>query len=40
LTGRLNWEKTERLDLAIELGVEAGQGYRSLNGQIFGSWRF
>lgn len=40
LTGRLNWEKTEQLELAVELGVEAGEGYRSLNGQLVGSWHF
>lgn len=40
LMGRLNWEKTERLSLGIELGVEKGSGYRSIMGQLHGSWRF
>jgi outer membrane autotransporter protein len=40
LTARLDWEKTERLGLSVELGAEAGQKYRSLNGQLVASWRF
>lgn len=40
LTARLDWEKTERLGLSVELGAEAGQKYRSLNGQLVANWRF
>lgn len=38
--GRLVWERTERLSLSIELGVEGGSGYSSVSGQVMGGWRF
>lgn len=40
LSGRLNWTKTERLSLGVELGTEAASGYRSYNGQLYGNWKF
>ena len=40
LSGRLNWEMSDRFELALELGAEAGEKYQSLNGQVFGRWRF
>jgi outer membrane autotransporter protein len=40
LTGRLNWQKTDRLSLGIEIGAEAATGYRSYNGQLYGNWLF
>jgi len=40
LTARLNWERTESMNLAIEVGAETGSGYSSLSGQVMGGWRF
>ena len=40
LTGRLNWEKTDRVGIAVELGAERGAGYYGFNGQVVGTYRF
>lgn len=40
LSARLNWERTERMNLVLEVGGEAGSGYQSYSGQIMGGWRF
>lgn len=40
LTAKVNWEKTERIGLAVELGTEKGDGYDAINGQITGTYKF
>lgn len=40
LTAKLNWEKTERVGVAVELGTEKGDGYDAINGQVTGTYRF
>ena len=40
LIARLNWQKTDKLTLGIELGGEATSGYRSYNGQFYGNLKF
>ncbi len=40
LTGRLDWARTERMSIGIEIGAEAASNYRSYNGQLYGKWMF
>lgn len=40
LAARLNWEKTERIGVSVEVGAEKGDGYFGLNGQLMGTYRF
>lgn len=40
LSARLNWEKTEQMNVVVELGGEMGSGYQSYSGQIMGGYRF
>jgi outer membrane autotransporter protein len=40
LAARLNWERTERIGVSVEVGAEKGDGYFGLNGQLMGTYRF
>lgn len=40
LTAKLNWEKTERVGLAVEVGSEKGDGYDAINAQVTGTYKF
>lgn len=40
LIAKLNWEKTERVGLAVEVGSEQGDGYDAVNAQVTGTYRF
>lgn len=40
LIAKLNWEKTERVGLAVEVGSEQGDGYDAINAQVTGTYRF
>jgi outer membrane autotransporter protein len=40
ISARLNWEKTDRIGLAVEVGSEQGDGYDAVNAQLTGTYRF
>ena len=40
ISARLNWEKTDRIGLAVEVGSEKGDGYDAVNAQLTGTYRF
>lgn len=40
LTAKVNWEKTERVGLAVEVGSEKGDGYDAINAQVTGTYKF
>lgn len=40
VSAKLNWEKTERVGLAVEVGTEQGDGYDAINAQVTGTYRF
>lgn len=40
LTAKVNWEKTERIGLAVEVGSEKGDGYDAINAQVTGTYKF
>lgn len=40
LTAKVNWEKTDRIGLAMEVGSEKGDGYDAINAQVTGTYRF